>query len=270
MRCYVLLFLAVNACAQPQFTTATFKSPTPVSAKTPPVAQVLEPGHIIFRSLSIGGLIRRGYEIAPAQIDAPASVWQSSFDIDATYPADAPTETIRLMIQSLLFDRFGLRIHWDRREIPVYALVVTKKGPKMQEWVQPVGAARRKPSRFQCPSASEPRITANDTLLMETRACIGGDAMTMPQLVDALSRFLDRPVADMTQLKGQYGLKLIFEPVDPEVLALAVPVGRTIGMLPPSRALFGAVQGLGLKLESRRLMANVLVVDQCSSSPVAK
>ena len=71
-------------------------------------------------------LIRQVYDIDDAQIvGGPDWLASEGFDINAT-TGDKPPDQMRLMMQSLLRDRFKLTFHSDKRELPIYALVVAR------------------------------------------------------------------------------------------------------------------------------------------------
>jgi uncharacterized protein (TIGR03435 family) len=80
------------------------------------------------------GLLMTAYQVEPWQI-LGGPVWMETdrFNIAANAPGEsAPApEQVRQMLQTLLADRFQLKVHREKREGPVYALVVDKKGPKL-------------------------------------------------------------------------------------------------------------------------------------------
>jgi uncharacterized protein (TIGR03435 family) len=62
-------------------------------------------------------------------LGAPAWLSLERFEIQATTGNHSGTDQVRLMVQRLLADRFGLKVHREIRQTPVYALVVGKNGP---------------------------------------------------------------------------------------------------------------------------------------------
>ena len=98
----------------------------------------------------------------------------------------------------------------------------------------------------------------------------------MTVLADTLTRFVDRPVVDATELKGTYDFTLEFSPED--FRAMMIRSAITAGVvLPPGverladgasgDSLFTAIQTLGLKLESRKAPLDALVIDQIQKAP---
>jgi uncharacterized protein (TIGR03435 family) len=100
--------------------------------------------------------------------------------------------------------------------------------------------------------------------------------LTMAQLADSLGRFVERPVVDMTELKGTYDLTLEFTPEEYRVLLIRTALSAGVN-LPPEvmrllegasdESLFKGLQALGLKLESRKAPLEVLVIDSASKTP---
>ena len=76
-------------------------------------------------------------------VDGPDWLTAQHFNIDATFPADTPQPQIRLMLQSLLADRFKLVLHKETRQLPMYSLVVAKGGPKIHAAEAGEGADHR-------------------------------------------------------------------------------------------------------------------------------
>jgi uncharacterized protein (TIGR03435 family) len=142
------------------------------------------------------------------------------------------------MMQSLLADRFKLTVHQETKEMPIYALVVAKNSPKLQ------------PSK------------AEETEFGGSRGQFLCQKVPMSMLAGQLRRLLGRPVHDETGLTGEYDFKLEWTPDEPPANA-GTAEARTA---PPDRtgpSIFTALQEqLGLRLESRKGVVVVLVVDR--------
>ena len=100
----------------------------------------------------------------------------------------------------------------------------------------------------------------------------------MTQLTGNLERFTDRPMVDMTDLKGQYDLAFDINPDDyrPMLIRSAIAAGavlppQALGVLESSSSagLADAVAQTGLKLEARKAMLDVIVVDDALKTPIA-
>jgi uncharacterized protein (TIGR03435 family) len=185
------------------------------------------------QAIAVADLIRDAYSVKDYQI-AGGPPWVASdgdqFDIAAKAAEAAPSEAqFRSMLQTLLADRFHLKLHRERRELPVYELVVAKGGPKFTE--VPAGA---KPLDRQLSPGAPTRGTMEFVLAM-------------------VFRFADRPIVDRTGLKAsEYEFRFNAREVAAEVQQGARPA--------PS--IFSAVQQqLGLRLQPAKALVDVLVID---------
>lgn len=147
------------------------------------------------------------------------------------------------MFQQLLAERFKMSVHWETRDLPVYALAVTKKGPNLQVSKQPEGDTKI--------SSGTGQFTAQGVTLAElTRA-----------LTQTLSKELGRVVVDKTGITGRYDVTLKWTP---ETGATPVDSGTSGAAPTPDSgpSIFTAIQEqLGLKLESSKGPVQVLVID---------
>jgi uncharacterized protein (TIGR03435 family) len=137
------------------------------------------------------------------------------------------------MLQALLADRFALKVHQETRELPIYALVVSKGGPRFQ------------------PS------TINGTTINNgsSQITVKGSDHTLALLAEQLSRSLGRIVVDKTGLDGRYELSLRWTPDD-------APAGGATASADTGPSIFTAIQEqLGLKLESGKGPVPILVID---------
>jgi uncharacterized protein (TIGR03435 family) len=216
-----------------------------------------DPGRITFTTISLKNLIVAAYGIRPYQIDAPAWLDSSLFDVVATIPAGATRDDVNLMLQNLLAERFGLKVHRSTKELPVYALTVAKGGPLLKETV----------SNPAAPAGAKGRGTIFTTTPDGPRKQFEFDGMTLAAFADVLAPEVDRPVIDKTGLTAKYDLRLEFAPernipFGPSASSASAPAG---GSTP---ALFTALtEQLGLRLESGRGPVTVLVVDSALKEP---
>src|SRR5262249_19370906 len=143
------------------------------------------------------------------------------------------TRRQQLMLQSLIEERFQLKMHREMKELPVYELVVIKSVSKLklsddQGPIQPQGTQR---------GGSMPRGGAR-----LGRGAFEGNSILIGNLAAALSQELGRPVIDKTDLKGRYDVKLLWElQSSPNP---AVPAQREPGAPPDASApsIFTAIQ----------------------------
>ena len=145
------------------------------------------------------------------------------------------------MLQTLLVERFKLAFHHESKMLPAYALIVDKKGAK----IQPVS------SDGQSGTSSG-------------RGRLAGTKVSMAEFADQLSRQVDRPVQDLTALPGVFNFKLEWtEDNRPVTPGDGAPAESALG---PS--IYVALQEqLGLKLEGRKLPIQILVIDHIERVP---
>lgn len=163
--------------------------------------------------------------------DAPAWFQSENFDITATFPPETPKAQIPAMLKALLTDRFRLAAHTELRPHDVYVLTVAKTGLKAKE-------------------------SAVDDSAMTNRMGTGHMDLhktSMQRLADLLSgetlKMSERPVVDLTSLKGVYDMTLDWSPE-------AAPDSE-------KASLFTAVtQQLGLRLDTQKVPVEILVIDR--------
>lgn len=228
---------AVVADAGAAFEVATIK-PTPPANDGHNHINYPEGGSFSTSNVTLASLMQWAYEIPKRQIlDGPG--WMDSTPFDIVAKSDAKTDALlrslssdrsnalkRRMVQALLEDRFGMKVHREVRTLPAYDLVVAKDGSKLQA------------------SKSDGKSIGTG------RNHFNGWGLTTDIIAEQLSQIAGRIVVDRTGLDGRYDLKLQWTPDD----AVA-----TEGS-PPS--LFTAIEEqLGLRLKAAKEPVPVLVID---------
>jgi uncharacterized protein (TIGR03435 family) len=203
----------------------------------------LDPGRLTGTNVSLKKLIYQSYGVKEYQVSGPDWIRTELYDITATMPPATPADQALRMMQKLLADRFKLAFHRETREIAVYALVIGKSGSKLVEGDLGQGSGGT--------SSSPGKLV--------------GTRVRMRNLVEALSRQADLPVVDMTGLNGIYSFTLEYAPESRT--AAAKPDEAAEGPTGPS--IYTAIQEqLGLKLESRKVPMEMLVIDGVEKIPV--
>jgi uncharacterized protein (TIGR03435 family) len=221
----VIFFLASYAFAQPPaFEAATIK---PSKDQPGHSGSHSRTGMIVLTGQTLKGLICVAYQVKDFQVSGgPKWMDGDRFDINAKAEGAADGVQLRNMLQTLLADRFQLVFHREQKIGPAYALVLVKSGLK----IKPVEGATGSNS-----NGGKGKLTVT--------------GMTMPKLADLLTRELKTPVVDLTEAPGAYDFKLEWS-----IEGDANDV---------QSALFAALQQqLGLKLESRKLPVDLIVVDR--------
>jgi len=224
---------------------------------------------------SLAVLLIEAYNLKRFQIAGPKWLDSERFDIVAQVAEGATKEDLRLMEQNLLAERFGLKVHFEKKEMQVYDLVVGKGAPKLKETTgaKPAdGAASHEFGHggggggFQHDAASGRTFT----ITMHGNTRHQAVAEDMRQLSDFLAAQLDRPVTDSTGLTGKYDFLLTFsggkgsDAIPAGVMMHDGPgAGHADG--PDAEApplLQKAIQDqLGLRLDAKKGVADILIVD---------
>jgi uncharacterized protein (TIGR03435 family) len=234
------------ADANPAFEVATIK---PSDPNRPGKLFTVRGQEVITINTTMSDLLAMAYGLHPKQI-AGGPAWLESDKYDLTGKPDVPGQPnvaqMKVMIQKLLADRLQLKFHSEKRDLNVYALTVGKTGKKFSKSeLDPNGL----PGLFFGP----PPVT-----LRVTNAPMGDFTNLLQGAV------LDKPVVDQTGLTEKYDFVLKFTPDPTQMQGL----GGAPGPPPADNAeappdLFTAIQQqLGLKLETTKAPADVIVIDR--------
>jgi uncharacterized protein (TIGR03435 family) len=226
----------------PVFAAATIKPPDP-AARYRKAGFYGEPGGRIFFGGNMNMLVENAFNLQDYQVDGGpdwgASQW---FEISAVPPENSlsrniqvrnaePTAEQRLMLQSLLRDRFGLKSHLQTKEGEVYILTRGSKPLQLKPPKDP---------------ASDPRAI----VMMKQGGIADGEAegtnTNTDYLALRLSRYLQLPVLNQTGITGSYDYYL--PPIDPENHDIQA-------------AVLNVVDRLGLKIKRGRGPIQTLVID---------
>ena len=292
-----ITLFAVNMFGQtatPAFDVATIKpaapfSPVTLAANKIRLGMTIDASRVTIGSLSLADVIRIAYRVKSYQVTGPDWITTERFDVVAKMPEGATKEQVPEMLQALLADRFKLTIRHESREHAMYALVVGKNGPKLKEAVPDpdtpavgqVGQVTVSGDGKGVSVAGSPVGPMRMTMGPSGNMHMEASKTTLGGLADLLSRLVDRPVVDMTELKGTYqiGLDLSME----DLRNMAKAAGMTIpGQMPggdagkgpadaasdPANAsVFQNIQQLGLKLEPRKSQVDMIVVEHAEKVP---
>jgi bla regulator protein blaR1 len=222
----------------------------------------------------LSAYIEFAYKLTPTQhlsLESELPKWATAnrFNIEARAAGNPTKDQMRLMMQSLLVDRFKLAIHFETRQLPVFAMLLVKPGkpgPKLQPYADGV------PCDFVTPpvsrgSAPTPPPSDDGWMMpcgnlgarfVSGRVRVGSRNVSIEQiagdLVAASLGTLDRPVLDKTGLTGNFNFGIEFTPEEPP----------TRNFQPDSSGpsfLEALKEQLGLKLEAQTGPVDVLVID---------
>jgi uncharacterized protein (TIGR03435 family) len=201
---------------------------------------------------ALGEFITMAYGLKRYQVSGPDWIMNADrsgrYDLVATTGSPVSADEIKRMLGPLLVERFHLAFHRETRELPVFALVVAKGGPKFKQPGDGGGA------------------------LPPTPDGTGGFSYknwSMATLVDWLSVLpsVGRPVIDRTSIDGRYSFNAnLFDlPKDASPLDMKVAIGRSDA----GDVLFSTLpEQLGLKLEAQKAPIEMIVIDHADKVPV--
>ena len=183
-------------------------------------------------------LLEWAYRIQPFQhSDGPSSIANDRYDIVAKAEGDATDDRMRLMMQTLLADRFKLKFHRERKTLPVYAISVGKTAPKLF----PPKDDETHSLRFAPQKGPDQNIVSYRVLA--TR-------YTLTQLTDVFARQMGSVIVNQTGLNGEFDFTLDLTPDE----------GRP-HPLDPTLLITAMREQLGLTLKSQKVPVDILVID---------
>jgi uncharacterized protein (TIGR03435 family) len=198
----------------------------------------LSPVTLTFRGATLKACIRWAWSIMESQVTGPGWLGTERFDITARAAVPATEAEFRLMMQTLLTERFGVQFHRQTKEQSVYTLSIGKNGPKFKE------------STSEGDAAVEPD---------QGRMSLAVRRAKISSLADLLSRLLFQPVIDQTGLTGYYDVAINVGKYLPQSQD-GIP--DIVGILTT-----GLQEELGLKLELKKLPLDLLIVDKADRGP---
>ena len=225
----------------------------------------VEHGSFTANNINLYGLIVKAFGLNSCRALAghcallsggPDWLGKDGFHIRAKAPNGSPDYTLaqfqngnapqlQAMLRALLEDRFRIKAHLEKRQVPVYILTKGNKKPKL-----------RKPDQTEeSRVAFRPIAQPNGDNTIELFSKNG----TMDELVSLLSKFMDRPVVNQTGIQGNLDFAIDYD-------ANSDAPGAFSGATGPG--MFRAFQDqLGLKLEATKGLVDVLVIDRAERPP---
>jgi uncharacterized protein (TIGR03435 family) len=204
------------------------------------------PGSVTMTNVTLRTCVQWAYGVKAYQVSAPEWFNDERFDIAAKSEGRVATAELRVMMQTLLAQRFQLAAHRETRELAVFALLAAKGGAKLR--------------------------VSNETGAPELGSGRGGELTLSAKhapistLTDLLAGPLGAPVVDMTELTGRYDFSLDVAPY--------IPLGAdgrpsTAGIETEIAAMLSMAlqEQLGLKLEARKSPIAMIVIDHAERVP---
>ncbi|MDE3198358.1 MAG: TIGR03435 family protein [Acidobacteriota bacterium] len=217
-----------------------------------------DPGTYTCRNCVILWVLTEAYELKTYDYAAPEWMMDARFDFAAKVPEGTTKAAFHVMLQNLLAERFGLKVHRETRQMKVCELTVARGGPKLHEPAAAAPADTTSPGQRLAQDADGfPLLRAGMTMaIVPGHARMGSPNQPVSWLADMLSAQLHCPVADATRLSGKYGFQLSWSWDEHDPSHPYLP------------ALVEAVQSqLGLKVQKKKGQVDVLVVDHIEKTP---
>lgn len=237
----LLLLTPLFLSAQAAFEVADIKPSDPSMIKMGR-PRVSPGGRIDVPGYTVKDLMMFSFGVTDNMISGgPKWIDVDRFDIIAKAPTEAPIETLRQMMQTLLADRFRLAFHHEDKAMPAYVLTLSKNPPNLHQ-------SSGGPSQCDWNDLGD-GIRQRDchNLTLEEFA---------KQLPITGGIGIDLPVVDQTGLKGGYDFQFEVGTVQRKT------DGDTPGEADSGPSIFAALLKIGLKLESRKVPMPVIVVDR--------
>jgi uncharacterized protein (TIGR03435 family) len=263
------------AGAKPSFEVATVKPSEPGQRGS--MIAMQPGGRLVVKSVPFRALLTFSYNVRDFQVTGGPSWMTSDFwDIEARVdeasipevmaaPDPLKPSPMAVRLQSLLEDRFQLKIHTETRELPIYELSIAKGGSKLK--LSDDQTPFKQPERGAPPPPPLQRGGPMPRYSMRMgRGSMEAVAIDEPRIVGALAGVVGRTIVDKTGLKGLYDFKLQWTPDPPAggPGGPAGPGGPEAGpqIDPNGPSIFTAIQEqLGLKLEATKGPVDVIVID---------
>jgi uncharacterized protein (TIGR03435 family) len=234
-----------QSSAKPQFEVASVKPNTDDGRM---ISIPLRSGdRVQMHNNQVGSMILYAYNVFNYQVIGNTRLpekW-NWYDIDAKVEGSPSDEEIRLMFQSLLEDRFKLKVHHETREMEVYKLVVAKNGPKLKSTAG---------EDYKTTIEGRPLTVRKGIVrisMWKEGAHLIGKSVTTAQLAGALIGNMGGPVVDATNIEGTFDFDVLFAPAN-------WPPDSEFN---PPTLLAALRDELGLTLEKGKAQIDVLVVD---------
>jgi uncharacterized protein (TIGR03435 family) len=249
-----VLFLAVSFAQSPaaksespRFEVVSIK---PIPRPTPGAAQFDSPrdafkvngARVQIRSDRLLDLVTRAFRVPLSQVEAPDFARDAFFEIQATLPAGATPEQVPEMLQAMLAERFKFAYHRETREYQMNVLTVGKSGMKLPRL--PDGTRMESTRKFLPDGTTRRILIGKVTSLFITMNSFGG-----LQLVDET---------------GLDGIYTWVQDEPPPTPGISPQVALQEGLQESFKAM---IEAAGLKLETRKVHKETIVVDHLEKNP---
>ena len=236
--------------------------------------------------LSLRDYLATAYRTKATLISGPDWTATERYNITATLPDGSSKAQVPEMLEALLSDRFEVKLHKEKKEYPIFALVLAKGPQKLKELPpdpnedkvndEPVGMANVATIAGVGNGVSVQYARGASITVANNRI----EVTKLPLWVFCrnLERYSDRQIIDMTGLTGAYTFTVNLTPEDYMAMMFRSAVLRGAKIMPeaqalldanPAAAISDALGQVGLKLEARKAPLDILVIDSALKTPTA-
>jgi len=276
---FVMFAAEVAAQQKPEFEVASVKAigrdsiPPMRSKRGGPGTS--DPTHVVFESYPLNLLVIEAYDVNFFQVSGLSSA-RGLYKISANMPPGTTREQYRQMLQRLLADRFQLKVHLDKQEMPIYEMSVAKNGnlPKQHtgaEAVVPVEGAPVSDKDGPIPAPGQWGVQGLASHVMRFRFNLVD--LTMQQFAQNVSSNIGRTIVNATEISGKYDFALscvtdTTRPPEDETAPAPTQANENPAQQMVSQQLAACIQKqLGLRLEPKKAVVEMLVVDHFENTP---
>jgi uncharacterized protein (TIGR03435 family) len=257
---------------RPTFDVASIKPNQPNASGPQYMITMMQPGRLIYTGVKLSTLISAAYQLKPDQakliVGIPPWATSQAFDVEGRVQGNSPPQQMRLMLQSLLAERFKLAMHTETRQVPIYALVLAKAGkpgPQLQ--------AHSEASPCQKLAPGQPAATTDFGVVpppppvcgrfMSGAHRLAGNDVTLEMLAANLNAMpsVDRPVVDGTGLSARFDLILTYTPEAAQTDSDETANTSSADPSAPPALPTALEEQLGLRLKSARGPVEMPVID---------
>jgi uncharacterized protein (TIGR03435 family) len=220
-----------------------------------------QPTHFECRGCPLALLVAKAYDVDLYQVSGPDWLMGDLFDVNAKVSENASIQEFQQMLQSLLAERFRLKVRSETRESAGYELSVGPRGSKLKGAGPPVTPPDSPPSAMsRLDSNGFPILLRGEYMVAALGHYRRHTQETIGELVKWLTIWLRKPVVDRTGLTGRYDITLSFvmssslrvPPDEPDV---------------PGPTLLDAVGETGLRVVSKKVQVDYIVVESAQRIP---
>jgi uncharacterized protein (TIGR03435 family) len=236
--------------------------------------------------LSLRDYLATAYRFKATLISGPDWTATERYDIQATLPDGGTKAQVPEMLQALLADRFEVKLHKEKKEFSIFALVLAKGPSKLIELPPDLNADKKNDEPVGMANVATIAAVGNGVSVMYARGAsfsVGNNRIEVVKLplwvfCRNLERYSDRQIVDMTGLTGSYTFGVDVTPEVYQAMMLRSAVLRGAKLPPEAQTLLDssspsaigdALEQMGLKLEQRKAPLDTIVIDSALKTPTA-